>query len=298
MNIEIAIEGPLAGIERLHHEIKGLVPSSPPEWRAVARDSSRAALLLHVFGPLLDSILVAVADAVEREERAHPETFEIHVRDRMLSEPPSGSMEFCQPFAPAPGLTIVPWQPSASPILSERILLLDPCHAFGTGKHPTTRLCLRLLLELSAAREGAGTSNGRVIDLGCGSGVLAIAAVKLGLAQQALGIDIDPQAITAARRNITFNGLEQQVVIRQESWDRLEGEVELVVANLTASVLLQAGRLFRSLLTPGGWAIASGFRAEQEKEMAKFFSSCQLRVRRSVAEDKWAAFLLQRESPG
>lgn len=104
--------------------------------------------------------------------------------------------------------------------------MLDPGLAFGTGTHPTTALCLEWL-------EGLDLSGKTVVDFGCGSGILAIAAIKLG-ASKVIGIDIDPQALQASRENAKRNGVEEllEVFLPQNQPDNLQADV--VVANILA----------------------------------------------------------------
>lgn len=135
-------------------------------------------------------------------------------------------------------------------------IVLDPGLAFGTGTHPTTRLCLRWL----AARVRGGES---VIDFGCGSGILAIAALKLG-AREAAGVDIDPQAVLAARRNAlqnevpaTFHGAAEQ----------LRRPAGIVVANILAQPLMVLAPLLAELTAHGGRLALSGILTEQAGEV-------------------------------
>jgi ribosomal protein L11 methyltransferase len=157
-------------------------------------------------------------------------------------------------FAPiriSPRLWIVPsWH--ASPDLHAVNIVLDPGLAFGTGTHPTTRLCLRWL---EAHVQGGET----VVDFGCGSGILAIAALKLGAAH-ARGIDIDEQALLAARRNAMQNRVEAQFVAAVNA----SGEpAHLLVANILVNPLIVLAPLLAKLTVAGGRIALSGILAEQ-----------------------------------
>ena len=134
-------------------------------------------------------------------------------------------------------------------------VILDPGLAFGTGTHPTTRLCLRWLDEKLRGGES-------VVDFGCGSGILAIAALKLG-AGSASGVDIDPQAVTAANRNAQQNGVAATFVTAAEQL--AAGEV--VVANILAKPLIVLSDLIASLTLGGGRLALSGILAEQADEV-------------------------------
>ena len=161
-------------------------------------------------------------------------------------------------FAPiriSPRLWIVPsWHtPPDSRALN---IVLDPGLAFGTGTHPSTRLCLRWL---ESHVHGGDT----IVDFGCGSGILAIAALKLGAAS-AWGIDIDEQALLAARRNAMQNRVEAQFV---DAADASAEPAQLVVANILANPLIVLAPLLARLTVSGGRIALSGILAEQADEV-------------------------------
>ncbi len=166
-------------------------------------------------------------------------------------------------------------------------LLVDPGRAFGTGAHPTTRLCLEYLLEL----EAAGEATGPLTDLGTGSGVLAIAAAKLGWAPVS-GYDHEEPAIEAAATNATANGVELQLEhmnLRQQ----LPGLAPTVVANMTASVLREVA----TLMAAGGGPttlICSGLLPPELDDVAAAFAPAGLAEAERRQEGDWAALLLRR----
>ncbi|WP_119773214.1 50S ribosomal protein L11 methyltransferase [Vibrio cholerae] len=142
-------------------------------------------------------------------------------------------------------------------------VMLDPGLAFGTGTHPTTALCLEWLdnLELSGKT---------VIDFGCGSGILAIAAIKLGAAK-VIGIDIDPQALLASKDNAARNGVEDQIEVYLPK-DQPEGLVaDVVVANILAGPLRELSPIIKGLLKPGGQLAMSGILDTQAESVAEFY---------------------------
>ncbi|EJL6481468.1 50S ribosomal protein L11 methyltransferase [Vibrio cholerae] len=142
-------------------------------------------------------------------------------------------------------------------------VMLDPGLAFGTGTHPTTALCLEWLDNLDL--------NGKtVIDFGCGSGILAIAAIKLGAAK-VIGIDIDPQALLASKDNAARNGVEDQIEVYLPK-DQPEGLVaDVVVANILAGPLRELSPIIKGLLKPGGQLAMSGILDTQAESVAEFY---------------------------
>jgi len=165
-----------------------------------------------------------------------------------------------QPIRISPRLWIVPsWHASPDPRAIN--IRLDPGLAFGTGTHPTTRLCLRWL-EMHV-RGGEA-----VIDFGCGSGILAIAALKLG-AMQACGVDIDAQALLAARHNAMQNQVAAQFVATA---DEIGEPAELVVANILANPLVLLAPLLAKLTASGGRVALSGILDGQAVEVRAAYS--------------------------
>ncbi|TQP76688.1 50S ribosomal protein L11 methyltransferase [Vibrio cholerae] len=142
-------------------------------------------------------------------------------------------------------------------------VMLDPGLAFGTGTHPTTALCLEWLDNLDL-------SGKTVIDFGCGSGILAIAAIKLGAAK-VIGIDIDPQALLASKDNAARNGVEDQIDVYLPK-DQPEGLVaDVVVANILAGPLRELSPIIKGLLKPGGQLAMSGILDTQAESVAEFY---------------------------
>ncbi|MFL5723232.1 MAG: 50S ribosomal protein L11 methyltransferase [Chloroflexota bacterium] len=165
------------------------------------------------------------------------------------------------------------------------VLALDPGMAFGTGLHPTTRLCLAALESLAdrGAIEGA-----RVLDVGCGSGILAIAAVRLGAAS-AFGVDTDPIAIEATAANARRNSVVRRVRAREGSLPSGQPAFDVVLANLIAGVLVPLASALRDELRPGGTLLASGIFVDRELEVATAFATAGLTVTGRSAEGDWVA---------
>ena len=165
------------------------------------------------------------------------------------------------------------------------VLALDPGMAFGTGLHPTTRLCLRVLEDLA---DRGGLEGARVLDVGCGSGILAIAAIRLGAAG-ALGVDTDPIAVEATTANARRNRIARRIRSRIGSLPSGEPPVEVVVANLIASVLVALAGQLRTELAPGGTLIASGIFHDRETDVTTAFDSVGLVVADRRTEGDWIA---------
>jgi ribosomal protein L11 methyltransferase len=165
-----------------------------------------------------------------------------------------------QPVRVSPRLWVVPtWHDAPDPAAIN--LIIDPGLAFGTGTHPTTRLCLEWL---DAHVRGSET----ILDYGCGSGILAIAAVKLG-AGRATGVDIDAAAMLAARHN----AMQNHVTVEFESANRdVAADNDIVVANILANPLLLLAPLLARKTRSGGTIVLSGILEHQAAEVSKLYT--------------------------
>jgi ribosomal protein L11 methyltransferase len=170
------------------------------------------------------------------------------------------------------------------------VLALDPGMAFGTGLHPTTRLCLAGIEALADAGSFEGA---RVLDVGCGSGILAIAALKLGAAS-ALGVDTDPIAVEATLANARRNALVRRLRARSGSLPSGEAPFDVVLANLIAGVLVPLAMPLREELRSGGTLLASGIFVDREAEVRDAFEAARLRVSRRWTEGDWVAIEARR----
>jgi len=204
--------------------------------------------------------------------------------------------EHYQPMRVGERLIIVPaWL--ASPDTARIAIRMDPGMAFGTGTHPTTQLCLEML-ETCLAASQARLPDGEaltVIDVGCGSGILSVAALKLG-ASHALGVDIDPQAVAAAVDNAALNDVGERLEAGLGSVAEIRGgqfslrQAPLVLANILAPVIVQLleGGL-ADALSAGGTLILSGILAEQEDEVTQALSNKAFQVVARRQSGDWVA---------
>lgn len=161
-------------------------------------------------------------------------------------------------------------------------LLLDPGLAFGTGTHPTTALCLGQLEDMVLDKMN-------VVDYGCGSGILAVAALKLG-AEQALGVDNDPQALAASRDNAARNQIRPErlalALPGQEERPAWAGRADIVIANILAGPLIELSGTLLHFLRPGGTLLLSGLLSSQVETLCAHYAD-QLTLRVAAEKDDW-----------
>ena len=180
----------------------------------------------------------------------------------------------------------------------EIVLALDPGMAFGTGLHPTTRLCLEGLERLAdaglLAHGSARDGSARVLDVGIGSGILAIAAGLFG-AGELVGVDPDQIAVDASIANARRNRLAGRLSVRAGSLPSGSGPFDIVCANLIASVLVALAPQLRDELRPGGSLLASGIFIDREPEVREAFAEVGLRVVHRSSEAEWVALTAVRD---
>ena len=211
------------------------------------------------------------------------------VRSRWLNEEDWAHAwkEFFPVLRVSSRLVVCPTWRSYRPRHGEAVIRLDPGMAFGTGQHPTTLMCLRALEEL--LRPGMD-----VLDLGTGSGILALAAARLG-ATSVLALDIDPQAAAVARENVRLNGLEAVVQVAEGGLDEaLRAAFDLAMANISASVIVEMASALAAVLRPGGLLIVAGFSVESADRVSSGLGRTGLMVERALADGDWRALIARR----
>jgi ribosomal protein L11 methyltransferase len=175
--------------------------------------------------------------------------------------------------------------PAAGP--GDRVIDLDPGRAFGTGGHASTRLVIML------AEEIAQHPVSRFLDLGCGSGILSIAAARLWPQARGLAIDVDAEAVATTVENLERNGITS-VETRVGSLDTAAGPYELVLANIEAGVLGELAPGFPPQVAAGGSVILSGILVDQADVVLRAFSRAGFSLEERRDEDEWAALRLRR----
>jgi ribosomal protein L11 methyltransferase len=241
------------------------------DWPAAERDS-----LAQALAPLADTFGLLLPD-LRWQEQADEDW----------------SLSWKQHWQPDPvgqRLLILPAWLDCPAEHSERLLIrMDPGSAFGTGSHPTTRLCLEALEQLAAER-GGSLAGLQVADLGCGSGVLGLASLRLG-ASAVVAADTDSLAVTATTANVALNGLETHLTVRLGSAEVLadllpQGPADLLLCNILAPVIEALSPAFDQLLAASGVGLLSGLLVDQAP-----------RLQQVLADQGWQADLVARMEP-
>lgn len=167
-------------------------------------------------------------------------------------------------------------------------VILDPGQAFGTGDHPTTRLCLGLLQEVDVAGKSFA-------DVGCGSGVLSIGAKRLG-AELVVGVDIEPVCVEVSRANAKLNSIEAEFLLGNSVTvlDEFSPDYFLVMSNIISATLIKMAPLIAQRVSEGGYWILSGVMNENAPQVLEAATSAGFTLLKQVSEGDWTALLLSK----
>jgi ribosomal protein L11 methyltransferase len=295
LKFEIAIKGPRDAILELIQKVKRLTWTPENNLKEMEDSGEKATIIFTEKKEDLDETLLRLSRIVIGLERSLSleNKFEFRTRNLAYSEPNGSNEKFKNSFNPIPSIRIQPWHFSSQPIIDRETVIIDPSHAFGTGTHPTTRLCLECL-EKMAELQDWGLEGRKVLDFGCGTGLLAIVAVKMG-AGRAIGVDIVQETAQTAKRNVELNNLSKRIIIRWGGWEQAHQRYDLIFANLVASALLRSGGQIPHYLKEDGRVVISGFSLNQMGDMESFFRASGLKtIHRSVL-DGWGLLFMEQE---
>ena len=276
ISVEVALDAEEAVADVLRRHVRGGVSIEPADASVVVKGYLPA-----------DGDLSRRRRALRRQLAALASPSALH--SRWLSEQDWTHVwkDFFPVLRVSSRLVVCPTWRSHRPREGEAVIRLDPGMAFGTGQHPTTLMCLKALEEL--LRPGM-----HVLDLGTGSGILALAAAHLGAAS-VLALDIDPQAVTIARENVRLNGLETVVQVEKGGLDGAPtAAFDLAMANISAAVIVEMAPALAGVLCPGGALVVAGFSAETADRVSSALAHTGLVVERSLADGDWRALIARR----
>ena len=196
--------------------------------------------------------------------------------------------KFFRPERITPNLIVTPaWEPISNP-LNGHVIMIDPGLAFGTGKHPTTQMCLK------AMERARFRSSWTMLDVGTGSGILAVYGVKLG-ADRVVAIDIDQQAIEWAKKTIGLNDVSQDILLSTLPLHEWKERFSLITANLVLNIITDVLHDLCRVLEPDGQLILSGILKEQVKDIKRLLSKYGLCEEYTLHHEGWACMVVSRE---
>jgi ribosomal protein L11 methyltransferase len=276
--------------------LSNVVPSRM--WQNQRKESGLCLLKAAVvMNARVDRIISKIEEALRRVEARHllSEPLAVDLRVVEADEPSGALHEQLRPVNVSPRLAVAhPCQPVHGG-QCRKVLLIDPQEAFGDGNHPSTHLALRLLDELLSGQYGPPpVVEGWVLDAGCGSGVLALAAATLG-GFKVLAVDVDPRAIDATRGNLRHNrGPGSKVFLALGELSCAQGPFCLVLANLVPTLHVRACKTLWRAVAPGGWLILSGFcQTQKDSILLPYVQNRAIEMACSV-DQAWAGTLLHK----
>ncbi len=196
-----------------------------------------------------------------------------------------------KPFEITKGLSIVPTWEDYQPRENEKIITMDPGMAFGTGHHATTSLALNFIRQIMSS----GGQSVSVLDVGCGTGILAMGAALFG-ATTVVGIDNDPEAVRVACENVELNGCTPRVKISQTALQDLTQQFDCIVANIIHDVLITMKADFKRLLVDGGDLVLSGIlHGAQEQNIIQVYEKSGFLLIQKEQKEEWATLHFQKK---
>ncbi len=249
------------------------------------KDASKA--IIHVYINPEENPLEAVSFIKERLDDCKIEN-EILISDCRVEDWQNNWKQYFHPMPIGKKLLIRPLWENEFDAGERRVLNIEPGLAFGTGSHPTTKLCLETL-------EDYVKENSRVLDIGCGSGILSIASLLLG-AQSATGVDIDALAVKTAAQNAKENGFNEDKIqfLKGDLSDKVSGKYNLIVANIVADVIIRFNEQVGRFLEEGGIYITGGIIEPREDDVLKSFGENGFSVIERRENNGWLVFVLKK----
>lgn len=276
------------GAQGAYQEV--LEPQSPNDFPETSSGEVLKAFL--PFDVRLSGRLAALQTYIDSLSEIFPDLGKPHFRTESIHDPDWGEAwkKYFKPLRVSRNIVIKPTWERFSPTGRDIVIEIDPGMAFGTGQHASTRMCLDAIEEILL--KDRSVDRWRVLDVGTGTGILGIACAKLG-AEKVLCVDIDKQAIEIARENARINQVEDRVEIRYCDVATLTDSFHLILANLTAKILIKLrSHLVRQLL-PGGYLVISGIIEQNKPDIETYFPGDSFVLHRLITEKEWLCYVLK-----
>ena len=268
-------------------------PQSPNDFPATASGEALTAFL--PFDIRLENRLAALQTYIDSIAEIFPDLEKPVFRTEPVRNVDWGEAwkKYFKPLRVSRNIVIKPTWERFSPTGRDIVIEIDPGMAFGTGQHPSTRMCLEAIEEILL--RDRSVSRWHVLDVGTGTGILGIACAKLD-AEKVLCIDNDKKSVEIAGENARINQVDDRVEIRSCDIATLTEPFHLIVGNLSAKILIKLrSHLFR-LLRPGGYLVVSGMIEQNKPEIEARFLDASVPVHRLIIEKEWLCYVLKKEA--
>ena len=257
-------------------------------------DSMPEDVLVHAWfeeNPSLPSLIENISSGLSLLHDTVDNAGSLRVETRSVNDKSWADVwkKYFKPFYAGEHLVVKPtWEPF-DPAPGDKVIEIDPGMAFGSGTHETTGMCLSILEENIRGGE-------EIIDVGTGSGILAIGAALLG-AGHVLAVDIDPDAVKVAAENVANNHVQDVVTVQQGNLlEKVDAVCDICVANIISDVIISFAAPLMSHIRPGGLFICSGIVSQRGDEVAQALLSAGYEILQKYTRGEWTAFLSRRNA--
>jgi len=230
-------------------------------------------------------------------EEIFPEVSASSLETTIIADPDWGEQwkKYFKPIRVCKNIVVKPTWERYAPESRDIVVEIDPGMAFGTGQHASTRMCMEAIEDI--IMKDRSITDWKVLDVGCGTGILGITAAKMG-AQDVVCVDNDPKATEIAAENAVINSVADRLHILKEDAMRIREPRNLIIANLTAKILLKMHAHLVKLLIPGGYMIISGIIEPDVPAIEEHFIVAPLVLQNKLTEKEWVCYVLKNNSAG
>ncbi len=201
--------------------------------------------------------------------------------------------KYFKPLRISKDIVIKPTWERYAPLGRDIVIDIDPGMAFGTGQHPSTSMCINALEEL--LRVNKDIENWKALDVGTGTGILAICCAKLGIGK-VVALDLDPKAVEIAGKNVTINRVDDKIEILNRDVSLYAGEFDLIVANVTSNALINLRPHLDRMIKPGGFIILSGIMDQDGANVTTIYHTKEITLESTLTEKEWVCYVFKKRS--
>jgi ribosomal protein L11 methyltransferase len=239
--------------------------------------------------------IVSIQKYLDSLQEIFPDLQKPSLKTEIISDPDWGEQwkKFFKPIRVCNNIIVKPTWERYAPSSRDIVIEIDPGMAFGTGQHASTRMCMEAIEDI--IMKDRSIKAWKVLDVGCGTGILGITAAKMG-AEDVICVDIDKKAVEIAGENTAINNVGNFVRISNKDATTINEPRNLIIANLTAKLLLKLRVHLTQLLLPEGYMIISGIIEQDAKNIEEQFSADHLTTYKVITEKEWVCYVLRKKA--